>query len=332
MTKGKTMTPNSLDEQLTKYLTDAHSIEEQALVQMRSAPKIAGEGEIAAAFEQHLTETETHESLISQRLEARGASPSTLKDLAGKVTGKGFALFAQMNPDTTGKLVAHAYSYEHMELAAYELLGRVAERAGDNETAAAAQRIRAQEEAMSERLAGLFDIAVEGSLRAQDPDGLSEQLNKYLSDAHALEAQAIQLLSKSPQLAGSAELAAAYEEHLEETREHQRLIDERLRQRGAAPNQLKDAALRLGALNWGLFFGAQPDTPAKLAGFAYALEHLEIAAYELLRRVARRAGDGESEAVAERILPQERSAAERLFSLFGDALDASLQEQGVAAR
>ena len=33
------MTPNSLDEQLTKYLTDAHSIEQQALAQMKSAPK-----------------------------------------------------------------------------------------------------------------------------------------------------------------------------------------------------------------------------------------------------------------------------------------------------
>lgn len=33
---------------------------------------------------------------------------------------------------------------------------------------------------------------------------------------------------------------------------------------------------------------AQPDTPPKLAGFAYALEHLEIGSYELLRRVAER--------------------------------------------
>ena len=30
-------------EQLTKYLTDAHSIEEQALQQLRSAPDLAGE-------------------------------------------------------------------------------------------------------------------------------------------------------------------------------------------------------------------------------------------------------------------------------------------------
>src|SRR5947209_1664377 len=148
------MPPQSLDDQLTKYLTDAHSIEEQALVQMRAAPKIAGDPEIAAAFEQHLAETESHESLVRRRLEARGASPAALKDLAGKVTGKGFALFARFQPDTPGKLVTHAYSYEHLELAAYELLRRVAERAGDAETAAAAAEIREQEEEMSRRIAG----------------------------------------------------------------------------------------------------------------------------------------------------------------------------------
>ena len=36
------MSDRTIDEQLTKYLTDAHSIEEQALVQMKAAPRIAG--------------------------------------------------------------------------------------------------------------------------------------------------------------------------------------------------------------------------------------------------------------------------------------------------
>ena len=89
--------------------------------------------------------------------------------------------------------------------------------------------------------------------------------------------------------------------------------------------------MRLGALNWGTFFQAQPDTPAKLAGFSYAFEHLEIAGYELLRRVARRAGDSETEQVADQILAQEREAAESIHSQFGNALDASLRQQGVGA-
>jgi nucleoside-diphosphate-sugar epimerase len=43
-------------------------------------------------------------------------------------------------------------------------------------------------------------------------------------------------------------------------------------------------------LNLSAFFGAQPDSTTKLAGFV-AFEHLEVAAYKLLQRVAARAGD-----------------------------------------
>ena len=322
----------SMQDQLVKYLTDAHSIEQQALVQMKAAPKIARDPELAAAFEQHETETEEHGRLVDERLRALGASPSKVKDLAGAVTGIGFGLFAQLQPDTPGKLVAHAFSYEHMELAAYDLLARVAEQAGDAETAQVARRIEAQERAMAERLAGLFDRAVDTSLRELAPDDLGEQLDKYLEDAHAIEAQAIQLLSKGPQLAGTSELASAYEHHLAQSKEHQQLIDTRLRARGASPSKLKDAGLRLGALNWGGFFGAQPDTPAKLAAFSYAFEHLEIASYELLRRVAVRAGDSQTEAAADTILGDERAAAEKLHAAFGNALDASLEAQEVGAR
>ena len=41
------MSASSIDEQVTKYLTDAHSIEEQALVQMERAPAMAGDPGLA---------------------------------------------------------------------------------------------------------------------------------------------------------------------------------------------------------------------------------------------------------------------------------------------
>ena len=52
----------------------------------------------------------------------------------------------------------------------------------------------------------------------------------------------------------------------------------------------------------------------------------------MLRRVAERAGDMDTAGVAERILAEERTAAERVRSLFDVALDASLDAQGVGAR
>jgi ferritin-like metal-binding protein YciE len=319
------MPADTLDEQVTKYLTDAHSIEEQALAQMRSAPKLASDERLAAAFKQHEAETERHEQLVRERLEARGAKPSKLKDAVMAVGGKGFVLFARSQPDTDGKLTTHAISYEHLELASYELLMRVAERAGDTETAAVARRIRDEERAMAERLEASLDGSVDASLREHPRDDLDKLVDKYLGDAHALEAQAEQLLSRAPDIGGPDDLTRLYEQHLEETREHRRLVEERLDARGSSPSRLQDAAMRLGALNWSGFFAAQPDTPGKLLAFAYAFEHLEIGGYEHLKRVAERAGDTETAALADRILAEERAAAERFAGQWDRGAEASLE-------
>src|SRR3954452_1767909 len=156
----------SLDEQLTAYLSDAHALEQQALPQMRAAPDLANDPELAAAFRAHLAETERHEQLTRERLEARGGSPSRLKEAVFKAGGFAFVLFARSQPDTPGKLAAHALSYEHLELAGYELLRRVADTAGDDVTVVLAARIAGEERAMAERLAALSDRTTEASLAA----------------------------------------------------------------------------------------------------------------------------------------------------------------------
>ena len=325
------MTDRTLGEQLTKYLTDVHSIELQAIAQLERAPDIASDPGLAEAFRRHLDETREQERLVRMTLEGRGADTSALKDIAGRVGGWAMIAFAKLNPDTPGKLTAHAFSYEHMEVAAYELLARVAQRAGEERVAEMAGVIGAEERLMAERLANHFDDAVEASLRDKDADDLGSQVVSYLRDAHAIEAQALQLLQAGPSIAGFESLADVLREHLEETREQQRLVEERLAAHGAGPSRFQSTAMRVGGLNVGAFFAAQRDTPAKLAGFAFAFEHLEIAAYELLGRVAERAGDTDTAAVAERILVQERVAAERIAGTWDAAIDAALAQAGVAS-
>ncbi|HEX2127228.1 MAG TPA: DUF892 family protein [Thermoleophilaceae bacterium] len=323
--------PENLEEQLVKYLTDVHSIEEQALTQMRRAPEIAGDDQLAAAFREHLVETQAHERRVRDRLAGHGAEPSTVKDLAARAGGFGMVLFARSQPDTPGKLTAHAFSYEHLELAAHDLLGLAADRAGDPETASAARSIREEESAMAERLARSFDNAVGASLREVEPDDLESQLESYLSDAHAIESQALQLLEQGPLVAREPGLEKVFRDHLEETRSHQAVVTARLEAHGAKPSRSKNVLLRLGGVNMGTFFGAQPDTTAKLAGFAFAFEHLEVASYELLRRVAERAGDDETARVATRIAAEERAAAAAIRSRFEPALDVTLRGKGVTA-
>lgn len=325
------MTERNISEQLTKYLTDVHSIEVQAIEQLKAAPAIAGDEQLADAFAEHLEQTRAQERTVSGLLGERGADRSTLKDIAGRVGGWAMVAFARLNPDTPGKLVAHAFSYEHMEEAAYALLCRVAERAREERVVTAARTIGAQEGAMAGRLAARFELAVEASLKGKQGDELEDALMSYLRDAHAIEAQSLSLLQAGPAIAGCEQLADTLREHLAQTREHQELVEQRLRSHDSSPRRLQDAGMRLGGLNVGAFFAAQPDTPVKLAGFAYAFEHLEIAGYELLRLVAQRAGDQQTAAMAEHILPQERAAATKLAQSWDAAVDAVLGTVRVSA-
>ena len=183
------MTNMTFEQQLTKYLTDVHAIEVQALAQPKRAPQIAADPGLARDLAEHEDETREHERLVRVELDRRGAVPSAVKDVAARLSGWGMVVFADVDPDTTGKLAMHAYSYEHMELAAYELLRRVAERGGDDAARLLAVRIGAEERAMADRVGQHWDGAVEASLREKEADDMPKQVVKYLRDAHALEAQ-----------------------------------------------------------------------------------------------------------------------------------------------
>ena len=135
---------------------------------------------------------------------------------------------------------------------------------------------------MAERLEQSFDAAVEASLAAVEPDQLDAALLAYLRDVHALEGQAVKLLE-----AGAERVDDEHLERPSATTSRRRDVTwsgsrSLLEERGARPSLVKDAMLKAGGLNLSAFFGAQPDSTTKLAGFAFAFEHLEVAAYELL--------------------------------------------------
>jgi ferritin-like metal-binding protein YciE len=199
-----------------------------------------------------------------------------------------------------------------MEIAAYELLRRAAEAAGDGATVAMARQTAEEEERMAARLASCFDLVVATSLNGDGPAELGSQLDRYLADAHAIEKQGLQLLEMAQKAVDDAELEEWLKRHLRESEEHEWMLRERLEARGAKHANGRDAVLRVSGQQAGAFFAAQPDTAEKLTGFCFAFEHLEIAAYELLERVAVRAEDAKVAGVAARILSEERAAAAKL--------------------
>lgn len=292
-------------------LADVHAIAEQGQAQARQALEIAGIDGLTEIFAIHLAETEDQERRLRERLEVYGAGPAIRKD-SERAGGIGLAAFAATQPDTPGKLVAHAFGFEHLAIATCELLEQRAGQAGDDTTVAMAAEIAEEGRRMVDWLRKSFDTAVEVTLDGEDPD---TQLNRFLSTAQATEREGLHLLETTLKVVSNPKLKELFSAHLGESEEHEAMIRERLEARHGGPTTAKDAALRIADLQIGAFFAAQPDTEARIGAFALAFEQLEIASYEMLALAARRAGDAKVLGAAERILAEERATADRLGSL-----------------
>jgi ferritin-like metal-binding protein YciE len=69
--------------------------------------------------------------------------------------------------EKAGRNARDGYATEHMEIAAYQLLERIADRAGDQETAEVARQNRSEEEAMARKLDEHWDLFADMSLAEQ---------------------------------------------------------------------------------------------------------------------------------------------------------------------
>jgi ferritin-like metal-binding protein YciE len=316
-------------EQVVHFLSDMYSVEQQALAQLVSAPEVAATPPLAEHLRVHYTETEEQAEMVRQRLEELGGSPSAIKDAVMKLGGKGFLLFAQAQPETPGKLIVHAYAYEAMEWAGYQMLERFARHADDEQTMQIATAISAQERTMMERLEQDFDAAeatTHGDVSADDL--ATTHLPKHLAEAHALDLQGIKLLQQGEKIARSVPVGVIYGELAELLRQDSEIVDQRLEALGSDSSSWKDMALAAAGLNWSMFFRVQSDTPAKLAAFVYAVLHLEIGGYEMLQRTARRVGDADNVELCDSIITARRSLASRLAGSFESAVQSTLEAVG----
>jgi len=153
-----------LREKLVDYLQDTHAMEQNVLRMLDSMIGTTTDQETVARLRQHRGETERHEQLIRGRLEALGAGTSTVAEAAAVVGALLKGVGDQVRPDKPGKNARDGYVTEHLEIASYELLERLAIRAGDPETAQVARTIRQDEEAMARWIAERWDKFVDLTL------------------------------------------------------------------------------------------------------------------------------------------------------------------------
>jgi ferritin-like metal-binding protein YciE len=152
-----------LEEQLIDALADAHAMEKQSLTTLEAAKQVAGDSQLEALYHGHIAETHRHLELIEARLEAHEASRSPLKDLGGRVSALALGTGVILQKNTPAKLVAVAYGYENFEIASYELLRRIAVKAGDSETVEAVDRILVNERQAVDKLGASYDLALQAA-------------------------------------------------------------------------------------------------------------------------------------------------------------------------
>ena len=164
--RGETMA-DELKAQLVKHIDDGLAMEQNVLRMLDSMISTTEDDEIKAELRQHKLETEQQAERLRRRLEAHGASPSMVKEAGGIVGALMKSVVDMTRGEKAGRNARDGYATEHMEIASYELLERVAQRAGDEETAEVARQNRAEEEAMAKKIAARWDRFAELSLQEQ---------------------------------------------------------------------------------------------------------------------------------------------------------------------
>ncbi len=169
-------------------------------------------------------------------------------------------------------------------------------------------------------------------MRRQDvSQQLKEQLVKHIGEAHAMEQNVLRMLDSMIATTDDEQIVQEFEHHKMETERHLQLLRDRLTAHGRDTSLRKETQTMAGALVKGVTDQVRGDKAGKNARDGFVTEHLEIAAYELLERLARRAGDEETAEVARQIRQDEEAMAQKIASNWDKFIDLTLAEEGIPA-
>jgi ferritin-like metal-binding protein YciE len=157
----------TIQEQLVKHIDEAYAMEQNVLRMLDGMIETTDDPQMKKDLEHHKAETEGQAERLKARLQAHGESPSMIREAGGIVAALMKGVVDLARSEKAGRNIRDGYATEHMEIASYQLLERVAQRAGDSETAEVARQNRAQEEAMAEKLERYWDKAADLSLAEQ---------------------------------------------------------------------------------------------------------------------------------------------------------------------
>jgi ferritin-like metal-binding protein YciE len=156
-----------LISQLIKHIDEAHAMEQTVEKLLDGMLQTTDDPEIVDRLEHHRLETQHHAATMRRLLEAHDAQPSVVRQAAGILEALMKMPLDMVRGEKSGRNARDGYASEHLEIASYELLKRVAMRAGDEETVRACDEILEQERAMAAFFEANWDRFAELSLREE---------------------------------------------------------------------------------------------------------------------------------------------------------------------
>ena len=158
---------------------------------------------------------------------------------------------------------------------------------------------------------------------------LEEKLVEYIDDAYAMEQNVLRMLDGMIGTTKDPQMKRALERHKKQTEKQAERLEERLQEHGKSPSKAKAAGGVMAALMKSVVDVARDDNPGRNARDGFATEHMEIASYEMLERVARKAKDRKTAAVARQNREEEEAMARSIASKWNKVVELSLKEEGV---
>jgi ferritin-like metal-binding protein YciE len=158
---------SALEEKLVEYIDDAYAMEQNVLRMLDGMIGTTEDPQMKRALERHKKQTEKQAERLEGCLSEHGATPSAVKEAGGVMAALMKSVVDMARGDKAGRNARDGFATEHMEIASYQMLERVAKKAGDTRTAAVARQNREEEEAMARSIDSKWNKIVEQSLKEE---------------------------------------------------------------------------------------------------------------------------------------------------------------------
>lgn len=150
-------TEQRLHEKLADYVEDVHALEKAIVKNLDSMRGALNDPTLDGLIERHRRINRSHVQRLELRLEELGRGSSVRKQLEGLAVELMKSVSDVLRTDAPGKVGRDIYVMAHTQIAAYELLGRLATHAVETETQDLAELHLKQARAFADEVAEHWD-------------------------------------------------------------------------------------------------------------------------------------------------------------------------------